>query len=87
MFQYSFSKTKTRNYILLAISYFRRIVSVPARGTEKDSLAAVFFHAYCLRLTGGLIPQTPWVGLRPPKFIQIWPQFDHKRSDGRHLTS
>ena len=43
----------------------------------------------CLRLTGGLIPQTPWVGLRPPDFIlrhlqslvfcapKIWPQFDY----------
>ena len=58
MFQYSFSKSKSYFCTLLIVSYLHRTVSVPARGTEKDSLTAVFFRATCLRLTGGLIPQT-----------------------------
>ena len=41
----------------------------PARGTKKDSFDAVFFHALS-STTGGLIPQTPWVGLT--KFFAIF---------------
>ena len=35
MFQYSFSKSKSYFCILLIVSYFRRKVSVPARGTKR----------------------------------------------------
>ena len=67
MFQYSFSKSKSYFCTLLIVSYLHRTVSVPARGTEKDSLTAVFFRATCLRLTGGLIPQT----LRGPLILHL----------------
>ena len=52
----------SRPWYLIDYQFFCKQLSVPARGTKKDSLAAVFFHALS-STTGGLIPQTPWVEL------------------------
>ena len=45
-------------------------VRIAAVQQERSTACAPFLLNKCLRQTGGLIPQTPWVGLWPPYLLQ-----------------
>ena len=50
MFQYSFSKSKSLYCTLLIVSYFRRKVSVPARGTSVTNLISISYTLFVVFL-------------------------------------
>ena len=68
--QLGFKTLMATNEITIIPAYHQSPSFRPRHKKSCDTRSS--FCAYCLRLTGGLIPQPPWVGLRPPNLISLF---------------